>query len=107
MGGDPEPFKHSRDQGSNDEISNLQSHESCRSTLPQINEQQTPSGKPFWANGLFRFGPLHLDDLAVTLGAGVVVLVLLEVLKPLCNRDSIGSLFQRVRFQQFKGRVSD
>jgi P-type Ca2+ transporter type 2C len=35
------------------------------------------------ARGLFRFGPLHLDDLAVTLGAGVVVLVLLEVLKPL------------------------
>lgn len=35
------------------------------------------------ARGLFRFGPLHLDDLAVTLGAGVVVLVLLEVLKPI------------------------
>ena len=29
---------------------------------------------PF-ASGLFRFGPLHLDDLAVTLGAGVLVLV--------------------------------
>lgn len=36
-----------------------------------------------WARGLFRFGPLHLDDLAVTLVAGVVVLVLLEVLKPI------------------------
>ena len=37
---------------------------------------------PF-ARGLFRFGPLHLDDLALTLGAGVLVLVLLELLKPL------------------------
>jgi len=37
---------------------------------------------PF-ARGLFRFGPLHLDDLTLTLGAGVLVLVLLELLKPL------------------------
>ncbi len=37
---------------------------------------------PF-AQGLFRFGPLHLDDLAVTVGAGFVLLVLLEVVKPL------------------------
>ena len=37
---------------------------------------------PF-ASGLFRFGPLHLDDLALTLGAGVLVLVSLELLKPL------------------------
>ncbi len=37
---------------------------------------------PF-ASGLFRFGPLHLDDLALTLGAGVLVLVFLEFLKPL------------------------
>jgi P-type Ca2+ transporter type 2C len=37
---------------------------------------------PF-ASKLFRFGPLHLDDLAVTLGAGAVVLVVLEVLKPI------------------------
>ena len=28
---------------------------------------------PF-VRGLFRFGPLHLDDLALTLGAGVLVL---------------------------------
>jgi Ca2+-transporting ATPase len=35
---------------------------------------------PF-ASDLFRFGPLHIDDLAVTLGAGIGVLVLLEVLK--------------------------
>jgi len=39
-----------------------------------------------WARGLFRFGPLHLDDLAVTLGSGVVVLVLLEVVKPLWRK---------------------
>jgi len=37
---------------------------------------------PF-ARGLFRFGPLHLDDLALTLGAGVLVLIFLELLKPL------------------------
>jgi Ca2+-transporting ATPase len=37
---------------------------------------------PF-ASSLFRFGPLHVDDLALTLGAGVLVLIVLEVLKPL------------------------
>ena len=37
---------------------------------------------PF-ASGLFRFGPLHLDDLALTFGAGLLVLVFLELLKPL------------------------
>jgi len=37
---------------------------------------------PF-ARALFRFGPLHLDDLTLTLGAAVLVLVLLELLKPL------------------------
>jgi Ca2+-transporting ATPase len=36
---------------------------------------------PF-ARDLFRFGPLHLDDIAVTIGAGVVTLLLLEILKP-------------------------
>jgi Ca2+-transporting ATPase len=35
------------------------------------------------ASDLFRFGPLHLDDLALTLGAGASVLILLELLKPL------------------------
>jgi Ca2+-transporting ATPase len=35
------------------------------------------------ARGLFRFGPLHADDLAVTVGAGVVVLLVLELVKPL------------------------
>jgi Ca2+-transporting ATPase len=35
------------------------------------------------ASTLFRFGPLHLDDLMVTIGAGFAVLVLLELLKPL------------------------
>jgi Ca2+-transporting ATPase len=37
---------------------------------------------PF-ASGLFRFGPLHMDDLALTFGAGAFVLIVLEVLKPL------------------------
>jgi Ca2+-transporting ATPase len=37
---------------------------------------------PF-ASDLFRFGPLHLDDLALTLGAGALVLIVLELLKPL------------------------
>ena len=36
-----------------------------------------------WARRLFRFGPLQVSDLAVTLGAGIVVLVVLEALKPL------------------------
>ena len=36
---------------------------------------------PF-ASELFRFGPLHWDDLALTLGAGVLVLIVLEVIKP-------------------------
>jgi Ca2+-transporting ATPase len=35
------------------------------------------------ARSLFRFGPLHSDDLALTLGAGVLTLVCLELLKPL------------------------
>jgi Ca2+-transporting ATPase len=35
------------------------------------------------ASGLFRFGPLHPDDLTVTVAAGFVVLVVLEALKPL------------------------
>jgi Ca2+-transporting ATPase len=35
------------------------------------------------ASHLFRFGPLHADDLVLTLGAGFIVLVVLEFLKPL------------------------
>jgi Ca2+-transporting ATPase len=35
------------------------------------------------AMGLFRFGTLHLDDLAVSAGAGVALLVVMELLKPL------------------------
>ncbi len=35
------------------------------------------------ASGFFRFGPLHWDDLAVTLAAGALVLVVLEWLKPI------------------------
>lgn len=34
------------------------------------------------ASKLFLFGPLHADDLALTLGAGLVALVILEMLKP-------------------------
>jgi P-type Ca2+ transporter type 2C len=39
----------------------------------------------YWlpARALFRFGPLHADDLGVCLGAGVAVLLLLELLKPI------------------------
>jgi Ca2+-transporting ATPase len=32
-------------------------------------------------SALFRFGPLHIDDLALTFGAGVLVLVCLEAFK--------------------------
>jgi P-type Ca2+ transporter type 2C len=39
------------------------------------------------ARGLFRFGPLHFDDLAVTLGVGIMVLVFLEVIKPLWRKQ--------------------
>jgi len=39
---------------------------------------------PF-ANQLFAFGPLHADDLALTFGAGVIALVVLELLKPLLH----------------------
>ena len=34
------------------------------------------------AMDLFRFGPLHLDDLGLSLLAGLAVLVVLEVIKP-------------------------
>ena len=44
-----------------------------------------------WARKRFRFGPLHLNDLAATLGTGILVLVVLEALKPLwTNRRSAG-----------------
>ena len=35
------------------------------------------------ASALFRFGPLHVDDLSLTFAAGVLVLGTLELLKPL------------------------
>jgi Ca2+-transporting ATPase len=35
---------------------------------------------PFMRN-LFRFGPLHADDLTIVLGAGFAVMVLLETAK--------------------------
>ena len=34
------------------------------------------------ARDLFRFGPLHVDDLSLTIGAGIIVLVALELVKP-------------------------
>jgi Ca2+-transporting ATPase len=40
---------------------------------------------PF-ASRLFAFGPLHADDLALTLGAGAVALVALEMLKPMLRQ---------------------
>jgi Ca2+-transporting ATPase len=52
---------------------------------------------PF-ASSLFRFGPLHMDDLALTLGAGALVLVFLEVLKPLFGRrKSAGADASRIK----------
>ncbi len=41
---------------------------------------------PF-ARGLFRFGPLHLDDLGLSFSAGALVLVFLELLKPLWRKS--------------------
>lgn len=38
------------------------------------------------ASSLFRFGPLHPDDLAITLGAGFLLLTVLELLKPIWAR---------------------
>jgi P-type Ca2+ transporter type 2C len=47
----------------------------------------------FWpfASKLFRFGPLHWNDLAVTLAAGVVVLVVLELAKSLLRGRTSGT----------------
>jgi P-type Ca2+ transporter type 2C len=36
---------------------------------------------------LFRFGPLHANDLALTFGAGLSILILLEFLKPLLHKN--------------------
>jgi len=49
----------------------------------------TLSGTLLWpfATNLFRFGPLHLNDLAVTIGAGFAVLACLELLKPLWRKQ--------------------
>jgi len=41
------------------------------------------------ARHLFRFGPLHADDLSLTVAAGFVVLVALEALKPLLREDAV------------------
>ena len=45
---------------------------------------------PF-ARALFRFGPLHWNDLAVTLAAGIVVLVVLEFTKSLLRGRTWGT----------------
>jgi len=37
-------------------------------------------------NVLFHFGPLHWDDLALALGAGLTVFLLLELMKPLWRK---------------------
>ncbi|MGB9141450.1 MAG: cation-translocating P-type ATPase [Aestuariivirga sp.] len=42
---------------------------------------------PF-ASGLFRFGPLHTDDLSLTVGAAAALLLLLELLKPLWRKQT-------------------
>ena len=46
----------------------------------------------FWpfARELFRFGPLHADDVALTLGTGALALVALELLKPLSRPRAAG-----------------
>lgn len=36
---------------------------------------------PF-ARRMFRFGPLHLDDIALTVAAGLATILVLELLKP-------------------------
>src|SRR6185503_10535221 len=38
------------------------------------------------ARALFRFGPLHADDVAICFGAGLAALAILELLKPLWRR---------------------
>ena len=40
------------------------------------------------ASRLFAFGPLHADDLALTLGSGLIALLALEMLKPLLRPRS-------------------
>jgi Ca2+-transporting ATPase len=42
------------------------------------------------ASALFRFGPLHADDLAATFGVGVMLLMVLELLKPLWTGELRG-----------------
>ncbi|MEP7156952.1 MAG: cation-translocating P-type ATPase, partial [Betaproteobacteria bacterium] len=43
---------------------------------------------PF-ARGLFRFGPLHLDDLSLTLGVGILLIVVLEWTKARWRRRQV------------------
>jgi Ca2+-transporting ATPase len=39
---------------------------------------------------LFRFGPLHFNDIALTLAAGAIVLIALELLKPIWRARLLG-----------------
>lgn len=47
-----------------------------------------------WLRDLFKFGPLHWDDLGLTAAAALAVLILLELIKPLW-RGRIGSAAPR------------
>jgi P-type Ca2+ transporter type 2C len=40
------------------------------------------------ARDLFRFGQMHVNDLAVTLAVGIAVLAVLEAIKPVWRRHS-------------------
>jgi P-type Ca2+ transporter type 2C len=42
-----------------------------------------------WATSLLRFGPLHAQDLAVSVGAGVVLLLALEFAKPVWRKRQL------------------
>jgi P-type Ca2+ transporter type 2C len=53
------------------------------------------------ASHLFRFGPLHVDDLALTLGAGLVVLMVLEFVKPIWRRQFQNDAFEVPSRSQF------
>jgi len=41
------------------------------------------------ARRLFHFGPLHADDLGLCLGAGIAILLLLDLLKPIWRRQLV------------------
>ena len=62
------------------------------------------AGSLVWpaASDLFRFGPLHADDLLIVAGAGIVMLIALELVKllrPLASAPSEGQRTPWVRTQ--------